>query len=172
MARMHAGGARFEDGQSFDFGGMWFSLSRHGEELWVGRPVVEGQAILGAEADVTPLLTCLVRQLALASRVGAAPVEARLVDKVVLERGCLDLPRVYLERIEAGQGDSGWFIGDAERDEGKGRDRELMALSVWQLFHLRPALLDVLALPPGFMVILGGEAIEAVVNPSNENVWK
>ena len=169
---MHANGSRFEDGQSFDFGGLWFSLSQQGEELWVGRPVIEGQGVLGTEADVTPLLACLVRQLALTSRVGVGPAEARLVDKVVLERGCLDLRRIYLERIESEPGDSGWFIGSADRDEAEGQDRELTALPVWQLVHLRPAVLDVLALQPGYMAILYGDSIEAVLNPSCENVWK
>lgn len=47
-----------------------------------------------------------MRRLALTSRVGAEPAEARLVDKIVLEKGCLDLRRIYLERIDSEQGDS------------------------------------------------------------------
>lgn len=171
LARMSAEGSRFESGQSIDFGGMWFSLARRGPEMAVGRPVFQGQAVLGEDADVSPLLECLVRQLAVARRVGAEPVEARLTDKVVFEKDCLSHPRLYLERSEPRPGDSGWFIGNADRAEQGGGDRELAALWLWQLFHLRPALLTSLALPPGYLVIWAEDSIEAVVDPSNRELW-
>jgi len=170
LARMSAGGSRFESGQSIDFGGMWFSLARRGPELVVGRPVLQGQAVLGEDADVSPLLECLVRQLAVARRVGVEPVEARLPDKVVIEKDCLSLPRLYLQRSEPGPGDSGWFIGNVERAERDESPGALEALPVWRLFHLRPALLTVLALPPAHLAGLDGESIEAVVDPSNREL--
>jgi len=171
LSRMSASGSRFESGQCIDFGGMWFSLVRRGPERVVGRPVLQGQPVLGEDVDVSPLLECLVRQLAVARRVGVEPVEARLPDKVVIEKDCLSLPRLYLQRSEPGPGDSGWFIGNVERAERDESPGELAALPVWRLFHVRPALLTVLALPPEHLVVFSGDAVEAVLDASNQDVW-
>ena len=44
-------------------------------------------------------------------------------------------------------------------------------MHVFQLLRTRPALLRLLALPPGYLAVLDGDEVEAVVDPSNNDVW-
>jgi hypothetical protein len=70
-----------------------------------------------------------------------------------------------MERIAAKPGDTGWYIGRRDGDNAV-----LDAIQVYQLLRLRPTLLQYLLLPPGYMVILNGDQVEAFVNDKDETV--
>lgn len=90
-------------------------------------------------------------------------------DKVVYDEDCLNKKRIYLERLDnVSEGDSGWYIGDAEDKTDKSK---LKALYVYQLISVRPELLAVLSLPPEYVAIFDADKIEAVVNANNLNMW-
>src|SRR5262249_13822522 len=78
--------------------------------------------------------------------------------------------RVYMERSHnVEQGDSGWFVGPTDR---KAAESEMVARPTFELLRLRPALLDVLPLPPGYLVVWDGDGIEAIVGPDEKNAWR
>ena len=96
--------------------------------------------------------------------------ELRFDEKVVLARGCLQQPRVYMEHTATtSAGDSGWYVGPVE---GSNDVQEYEALYVYQLQEHRPALLQATALPVGFLVVFDGDHIEAVLDGNGTNIWK
>src|SRR5262249_22203600 len=90
--------------------------------------------------------------------------------KVVYVAGCLSEPQVFLERIEAPQGDSGWFIGLVEPELGAQPKYEAVPLAA--LVALRPALLAACALPPGYLAVFSHDELVAVVNAAGEDLWE
>jgi hypothetical protein len=90
-------------------------------------------------------------------------------DKVVYDNDCLNKERIYLERLnDVSEGDSGWYIGNAEDKTDKS---ELKALYVYQLLTIRPKLLSVLSLPSEYIAIFNADKIEAIVDSNNMNMW-
>jgi hypothetical protein len=72
-----------------------------------------------------------------------------------------------LERTPPTPGDSGWYIGEVEGARTKKNVSDLEAIRVCDLLEKRPTLMEVLALPPGYLVVVSGLTIEAVLNPEN-----
>ncbi|MED1785773.1 hypothetical protein P4V43_28565 [Brevibacillus fortis] len=90
-------------------------------------------------------------------------------DKIVVAKGALEQEHVYLQRAEdVRKGDSGWYLGPVE---GEVDSDQLESYYVYQLVQLRPSLLQVLALPRGYIVVFQGDQIEAVLDEHDENVW-
>jgi hypothetical protein len=77
--------------------------------------------------------------------------------------------RIYLERLDiAFPGDSGWYIGRA--DEGAGVPDGSM--EVGDLLNARADLTDILTLPKGYLAVLDGGGVVAVIGPRDEDLWK
>lgn len=90
-------------------------------------------------------------------------------DKIILSKGVLELEKIYLQRngdIEVG--DSGWYIGPVEDDN----TIELYALYAYQLLKIKPEIIQVLALPNDYMVVLENNEIKAVLNENDVDVFK
>lgn len=108
-------------------------------------------------------------QNSFAKRCGVDPIATLFQDKIILVKGCLDKEKLFMERIEPDleKGDSGWFINTLEDDS---EDIEYEAIYSFQLLKLRPELMSVLMLPPGFIVLVDKNTIEKVINEKNEVV--
>jgi hypothetical protein len=90
--------------------------------------------------------------------------------KVVIAKDIGGASRIYLERLEvAFPGDSGWYIGRA--DEGAIKPEAGGALTVSELLAARPDLIDVLTLPRGFLAIMDGGGLLAVLGTRDEELW-
>lgn len=105
-----------------------------------------------------------------ADRVGVMPEMTFFQDKTVLEKGCLSADKLYMTRgvPDREKADSGWFAGAQQRNNEAAAEFE--AIYAFQLLINRPSLFPALILPTGFMVMVGQERIEGVMNSSNELV--
>jgi hypothetical protein len=105
-----------------------------------------------------------------AEEAGAAPAYPSSRDKVLVAPGVLGQREVYLERIgDGGPRDSGWFIGPLDRDPPPLLEFE--ALRMADLLERRPELLKVCALPPGYLVVMSGDTVTAVVDEADRLVY-
>ena len=119
--------------------------------------------------DLSVPLEVQAKQNDVLRTVGVEGEPVSFCDKVVLAKGVLGKSHIYLERTaDRSEGDSGWYIGAVDEDASH---RELEARMVFELLELRPALLQVLALPSGHLVVFRRDAIEAVLNPEDQNLW-
>ena len=135
-------GAGFlEDGSSIQIGWSFIKIRREGDKLIVAEPNFSGDPFQETNDDLTCTLKVQAEQNDVLSALG---LEGTPVPK---------------------SGDSGWYIGEVEQPQN-----ELIAIYVYQLLQLRPAILQVLALPKGYIVVFQNNEIETILNEQNEPV--
>ena len=89
-------------------------------------------------------------------------------DKIVMARGAPQYQRVYLERVSgAPAGDSGWYFGPADNTEVTGYD----AVRIVDFLAARPDLEAVLELPAGYLAVLDGASLEALLDARDRLLW-
>ena len=75
---------------------------------------------------------------------------------------------VYLERTTpAAADDTGWYIGIVD----DARKLPCLAVRGVELLQVCPDLADILTLPVGYLVVLDGASIEAVLDPDDKLIW-
>lgn len=161
---------RNEDRTSFtvELGWAVFRLSGDNRELTVMEPDFSGDALKEWRPEVTTSLSVLAQQSDALRRFRVDGKACRFDDKIIYSEGCLEEPNVYLERIGGVRpGDSGWYVGPVDGDQGR-----LVASYTFELLKLRPPLLSVLLLPPGFLVVFNGDDLAAVLNENEQDLLR
>ncbi len=164
---MHHRGMKIEDGVRFRLG--WSTLifrKQTDGRLLVCEPDFMGNPFEDEVDTLDATLDIQSRQNAKVIEVGVAPMAISFQDKIIVSKGALDLPSLYMERKAPvpEKHDSGWYIG--ERDFGRTKPAsELEAIFAYQLLRYRPHLLDMLTLPSGYLVFVNGDEIERVIGP-------
>ncbi|HYE20743.1 MAG TPA: hypothetical protein VEA69_20015 [Tepidisphaeraceae bacterium] len=96
---------------------------------------------------------------------------------VVVEKDVWKSERVYMERGLPGEGaadDSGWFFGTTESEpdeDGKVAPPNRVGVTVAHLTEARPDLVEVLALPRGYLAIVGSTGVDVVLDERGVDVW-
>jgi hypothetical protein len=104
--------------------------------------------------------------------VNVEPMAAWYTHDVQLAPGVLDEPKVYLlRRPPASDHDSGWYIGPVANEAGA-KAEELETLAVWQVFQRREALLEVMALPVGYLAVMFHSLVDAILDADNREVFR
>lgn len=165
----HVGGLR--DNTFIEFGWAPLRLRSENGELVACEPDYVGD-VNQLVPSVSRTLRVVAAQTALLNALGVDGVAAKYNQGVVLKRGVLDIRRIYAHRRQpVSDRDSGWYIGPAD-DIGEPPDpSQLDAIYVYRLLNVRPALLGVMAIPLEYIVVFDGDEIEALVDPSNRQVW-
>ncbi|TKC97263.1 hypothetical protein [Polyangium fumosum] len=122
--------------------------------------------------DVTASLRVVARQVGLVKMLGIKPEGCRFDDKIVADRAALHAPAVYLHRTGTAKGgDSGWYMGRAEAKE-KPSPEELAGFMSCGLVRLgRERLLDVLALPVGYIARFDGDTLLGIADARSREVY-
>lgn len=172
LSELDKRGPALGDGMTIEFGWSLLTLYGNEEELVVHEPDFEGNPVVNSVPQVEVTLRVLTEQVTLLNLVGSEGVTAWYQDNVVMDRGCLEMNRIYLERKSPTNAhDSGWYIGRVDKPETEITADNLELTQVWQLFQRRRSLMKVLALPVGFLVVIRGEEIETVCDENGSNLW-
>ena len=156
-------------GDTVHVGWTTLTLAAQGRGLQVREPDYEKNPQRGTLADLTGTLTVLSWQRAVLARASVEGVAIDFLQTVAVTEGALDEPQVQLLRSAAASpGDSGWLIGHVDEDE---EEDALESMRVCDLLHHRPALLQAMTLPPGYLVVFDGDEIQSVDDPSGKDVW-
>jgi hypothetical protein len=108
-------------------------------------------------------LEVLAAQVRLLHRLDVDGQDAYYDQFVISAPGALAQSRVFLRREGSiSAEDSGWLLGSVEDPEALGRESNLERIVIASLVQRRPALLQALALPPGFIVVFSGDSIEQI----------
>ena len=170
LAELDRGGPRLQDGTQIRFGWSLFRLKAEGEILVVCEPDFVGNPLLNFIPSIDTTVRVLRDQSRLLTLAHVDGNASNFDDKIVLQRGCLDIQRVYLERRPAQQAhDSGWYIGPTE---SSARSEDFEAIYVYQLLLARAALIQVLALPWHYLTVFDGDRLQSIVNEKNEEIWR
>lgn len=160
----------FKDGARIELGWVILTVSGTSGEFTLLGPDFERDPFRDTTDDLTVCLEVQAKQNDVLRRMGIEGEAASFQDKVVIAKGALHLERVFLERTaDVEKGDSGWYIGPAVNTE---EQPPLEAIYVFELLKHRPDLLQVLALPPGYLVVFDRDKIESVLNGDDVDVWR
>lgn len=170
IERLDRDEAVVREGARVQLGWMMLYFRRWNEGLVVHVPDVSRNPFLDTTDDLSLAIRVLGEQNEIIRRLEVEGRTTSFQDKVVAARGALEQPNIYLERTaNTPAGDSGWYVGAL--GEG-GPPSDLEALYCYELLSRRPALMKVLALPPGYLVVFKGDQVDAVLDPSNVDAWR
>jgi len=130
-----------------------------------------------APADSPPLATPTLTS-AESEAFAAIPGPREAFDpesRIVLAAACASSPRVFLVRTDLSfPGDSGWYAGvtDPSPTAAAGSAIALVSLRMADLLASRPDLKDFLTLPAGYLIVLDGGGVSAVLDPADREIWK
>ncbi len=165
LRQLHSAGPPLRAGTTIQFG--WSVLTLQQEEENTLR-IVELDFygdISGTQPTVDITLEVLKAQVALLRSGREEGVDSRYDQIVIATRDWLDIPDLFLKRdLPQSPEDTGWFIGYLDDLEAARPPHETQALYVYELLRLRPALMQLLAFPPGYLAIVNGETIKAVLD--------
>jgi hypothetical protein len=158
------------DGSRIELGWVILTVAGTSGEFTLLAPDFARDPFRDATDDLTVCLEVQAKQNDVLRRLGVEGETASFQDKVVIAKGALHLERVYLERTaNVAKGDSGWYIGPVINTDEK---PPLEAIYVFELLKHRPDLLQVLALPPGYLVVFDRDKIESILNSDDVDVWR
>lgn len=82
---------------------------------------------------------------------------------VIAVQGAMSQPRIFLRRDSSiSADDSGWLLASVENPEELADETRLESIAIASLVQRRPALLQALTLPRGFIVVFSGDSIEQI----------
>lgn len=170
FAGMHQRGPQLKNGSRVRYGWVDLQLSQIENVLHICEP-----DFLNDITHFIPWLDTTLMVLASQAKIiqaaGCAPKNTLYTDQIILARGCLEKPGVYLERQEPSRpDDSGWYIGSTSR-ESTPPNENLEAIRAYQLLSSRPALMQVLALPVAYLAVFDQSRLVKVVDAQDHPVW-
>jgi hypothetical protein len=152
----------------------WTTLSfavegDRGERLVVREPDYADRPETQTRPDISVSLATLARQRLVLEHAGVAGAAIGFDQHVLTITGSLVLDEVFLLRVESPGGRmTGWRLSPTE---GIAEDSQTESIPVYEVLAARPALLDAMLLPPGYMAFYEGDTLTTIVNESDEVVW-
>lgn len=172
--QMQADGARLYDGQilALAWTTVWFRAERGpegGEYFVVSAPDYTDEAGEKKQDDLTETLRVLAAQRPWLEITG---VDAEPVDfdqQVLVVRGALETEQVFLWRVASPGGRlTGWRLAPGDVSS---TDMEVDSIAVHEIWRKRPALMQAMVLPVGWMAYFYGDEIVTLVDPGDQVVW-
>ena len=158
-----------QNGAKIQVGWTIFIVNERDGQMEVVAPDYDTNPFTDTNPDLSVSLYVQLAQNHCLQTLQIAGEAALFQDKIVVAKGALEQKRIYLQRGDhAGDGDSGWYLGPVE---GEVDSDDLQSYYIFQLLKHRPSVLQVLALPPGYLAVFDGEQLEAVLDEHDENVW-
>lgn len=152
----------------------WTTLSfavegERGERLVVLEPDYANQPEAHTRPNISVSLATLARQRAVLEHAGVAGQPIDFDQHVLTIRGSLELDEVFLLRVDSPGGRmTGWRLSPTE---GIPPGSETESLPVYAILDARPALLDAMLLPPGYMAFYSGDTLTTIVDERDQVVW-
>lgn len=167
--RLSGSGAALRAGTQIRFGWSALRLVNDGDALRVSEPAFSRwpEQLWLATIDVT--VDILAAQTSLLRRLQLDGDDAYFDQQIVGARGALSKPNIFLRRGAAvSPEDSGWLLAAVDDPEALSRD-DLESVLIASLVERRPALLQALVLPAGFIAIFSGEVVEQILDSAGRS---
>lgn len=163
-----AGAQAMTRGEGFSADQQWEALRNH---VPAGS-VRSGAAELGSGRS--PLATATLTSTE-SEKLAAIPGPREAFDpesRFVLAEVCTTSKRIFLIRTDISfPGDSGWYAGSTDAAPA-GETPKLVSLKVAEMIAARPDLKEVLNLPRGYLIVLDGGGVSALLDPADREIWK
>ncbi len=169
LSGLAADGVAIVAGLRFPLGWTTLTLARRDGELYVLEPNYrERDPEAQRRRDLTATLEVWRDQRSLLSHVQVAAAPVNFDEEVLVIKGALEQPRVYMGRVPSPGGRlSGWRIAPTVGDI---TDSEIDYMTIHAIYRARPALLQVMLLPPGYLAFFDGNRLEALLDPQDREI--
>jgi hypothetical protein len=163
LSELDQRGPALGDGSKVQFGWSVLTLRLEQENLRIYEPDYFGDALHGLRPTLDTTLEVITEQAEVLRRERVEGLDARFDHYVLAWPGALAAREIFLSRRSDRQpDDTGWFIGDLALLDSGATDKVLEALRVFELLKLRRSVMQVLALPPGYAVVMRGGEIDSM----------
>ena len=151
------------DGEVINSG--WFSLileQQSNRDFLIYTPDLQKNPFIDTTLDLSDALYVHAFQLDFARKQGVTPLFTSFRNTLVCVKGCFSEKNLFMTRTSPNENDSGWFIGlkDANPNMDQTDYNNLESIYAFQLLALRPELLEVLYLPPDYIVSVNENGVE------------
>jgi hypothetical protein len=171
LAELDKIGPAITNGSSIQFGWSRLLLKGNEDELIIYEPDFSGNPFKDYVPSIDNTLKILVEQAVLLNNFGIEGVTAKYSDKIVITKNCLSKSKIYLERTSSDEeDDSGWFIGEVDDINTDDSIDNYDVIYVFQLLNIRPTLMQVLVLPPGFLVVFFQDQLIQIFDNEGKNI--
>jgi hypothetical protein len=165
FAELNRHGPVLRDGSRVQFGWTILTLRSENGSLRVFEPDYMGDPLHDLNRNLDLTLEVIADQVAVLRRENCEGLDARFDQYVLAGPGAVEAADIFLTRRDpVSKEDSGWFLGDMTQIESGSKEEELQAVRVFELLRRRRAVSKVLALPPGYAVVMQGNAIDTILN--------
>ena len=164
-----ASGVMLAPGTQIRFGWSLLRLSEEGDALRIMEPdfVRWPEQHWSPTIDIT--LKILLEQTHLLHRLGVDGMDIFFDQAIIAAPGALAQPNIFLRRTSSiSSEDSGWMLATLDDPEALTRDDGLESVLIASLLVHRPALLQSLTLPTGFIVLFSGDVLEQVFDAAGQ----
>jgi hypothetical protein len=173
LASLKDQGHTLHDGTKIQFGWSVLILRAENDCLRMCEPAFFGDALDDTSPTLDTTLSVLTAQVRILHAIREEGADVRFDQAVIFKRGVLELPEIFLKRDTTDvEGYSGWFIGDLNDIEGSGDEESLESLPIFELLKRRYAVLQVLALPPGYLVTMHEDRIVDILDSEEKSRWE
>jgi len=174
LEQLHEQGPTLQPGTSVQFGWSRLVLEADDGELVACEPDFDGDPFHHSFPEVDRTLRVISEQAGVCQLVGAVGPDASFDQTMIVAKGHLAIPRIYLDRRAAEvEWFSGWFLGPFEEEVEPIRDEDqLESIYLYELLKLRPAVLSVLNLPTDYVVVFDGSEIELIFDSTGTLAWQ
>ena len=153
---------RIKDGFRIRAGFSTFMLSEHGGGFDIAAPDYTDDPLTALTTDLTLALHIQFRQALLLHKYGIVGQPIHFFEKLAIAKGALDKELISMQRFPE-LGGSGWAVETfTMNEEGIAvpeTAKEYDSICAYELLKLRPALLDVLALPDNHVAVFRGDEL-------------
>lgn len=159
---------RLVDGFSIQVGWSVFSLCKCEDYYQIITSDYTKNPFQDTTEDLTIALWVQLEQTHCLRRLNIDGELIKFNDKIVIAKNVLQLEKIYLQRSSGcGEGDSGWYIGPIN-EEASG---ELETIYAYELLKIKPAIIQVLALPYDYLVVFEKDKIKAILNDNDVDIY-
>ncbi len=132
-------------------------------------PDYDGDPEAAWRPDISVSLSTLARQRAVLDLIDVEGEAINFDQHVLLVVGALERDDVFMMRVDSPGGRmTGWRLVP---HDGIGEDDEVDSIPVHAILRARPALLDAMLLPAGYMAVYVGDRITQVIDEHDVVVW-
>jgi len=151
-------------GMRLRIGWTMLTAERDGDGLMLCEPDFDGDPLTQTRPRIDVSLDVMAQQAAFAHARQVEPLDTRFDQILIVGRGALARPDIQAFRDPPDGTDSGWSVTELGTEPSEDPDA-FETLAVHRLLRLRPALLSLLILPPGYGLILEAGKAPLVLSP-------
>jgi len=165
-------GPSLHDGSKIKYGWSILTLRAESGFLRVYEPAFDGNPLKDVSPNLDITLEIFEQQAFVLRSSGLSGVDVVFSDEVFVRNRALEASNIFLKRQQPKRsGDSGWYIGNMDDVDGDTSGDSLEIVKVFELLRRRPAVLQALALPPDYLVVMRDDKISEILDQDGRNYW-